>query len=92
VKTSAVLFDVGPFVSGTLQKIAANVGSFVARAKVSHANTGPSSDFVLKEDEGRFIWCGYMPEAPPATSSEEAAWSGLEYWAGKDPNVKVERN
>jgi hypothetical protein len=91
MKTSAVVFDVGPLVSGAVRKIAAEVGSFVARAKVSHANSGLSSDFVLKEDEGRFIWCGYMHEAPPATNSEEAAWSALEIWPSKDPNVKAER-
>jgi len=75
-------YDLGPRVSSALRAIAERHGSVVGRARVGCSN-GLSSDFLLRNDEGRFIWCGLMVEPPPAASSEDEAWAALQNWASK---------
>jgi DNA-binding transcriptional MerR regulator len=89
-KKNVAVFDVGPHVSSALRKIAERHGSFVAKAEITNPNLALSQPLVLKEDEGRFIWCGLIPEPPLAADSEEAARKELENWASKFPGSKVE--
>lgn len=80
---SVALYDVGPSVSRALRSIAERRGSFTGRARVAH-NNGLSSQFVLRNDEDRFIWCeGHIVEPPLAAASKEAAIKELETWAHK---------
>lgn len=80
---NVALYDVGPSVSNALRSIAERRGSFAGRARVAH-NNGLSSQFVLRNDEGRFIWCGQpIVEPPLAATSKELAMNELKTWARK---------
>jgi DNA-binding transcriptional MerR regulator len=83
MKMNIAMYDVGPRVSSALRGIAERRGSFVARAQIALVDSGLSNQFVLKNDEGRFIWCGPIAEPPHAATSGETAWKELENWANK---------